>query len=71
VLAPILTDAVYEKLEEIHKEGISIMLVEQNVLRALGICDCGYILENGRIHLEGKSTQLLKNSEIKAAYLGM
>ena len=70
-LAPILTDGVYEKLEEIRREGISILLVEQDVLRALGICDRGYVLENGRIHLEGRRAQLLKNREIKAAYLGM
>jgi len=70
-LAPIITDSVYGKLQEIRKEGVSILLVEQDVLRALGICDRGYVLENGRIHLEGTREQLLANSEIKAAYLGM
>ncbi len=70
-LAPIITDGVYEKLEEIHSEGVSILLVEQDVLRALGICDRGYVLENGRIHLEGTREQLQTNKEIKAAYLGM
>jgi len=70
-LAPIITDSVYGKLQEIRKEGVSILLVEQDVLRALRICDRGYVLENGRIHLEGTREQLLANSEIKAAYLGM
>ena len=70
-LAPITTDGVYEKLEEIRREGVSILLVEQDVLRALRICDRGYVLKNGRIHLEGTREQLLANSEIKAAYLGM
>jgi branched-chain amino acid transport system ATP-binding protein len=70
-LAPITIDGVYEKLEEIRREGVSILLVEQDVLRALRICDRGYVLENGRIHLEGTREQLLANSEIKAAYLGM
>ncbi|UCF72390.1 MAG: ABC transporter ATP-binding protein [Deltaproteobacteria bacterium] len=70
-LAPIITDGVYEKLGEIRKQGVSILLVEQDVLRALGICDRGYVLKNGRIHLEGAREQLLADSEIKSAYLGM
>lgn len=70
-LAPIITDGVYDKLEGIRRQGISILLVEQDVLRALGICDRGCVLENGRIHIEGAREQLLANNEIKAAYLGM
>jgi branched-chain amino acid transport system ATP-binding protein len=70
-LAPIIIDNVYEKLVEIHEKGISILLVEQDVLRALKICNRGYVLENGKITLEGNSAELLASSQVKTAYLGI
>jgi len=70
-LAPILAEAVFEKLEEIHGQGIATLLVEQNVYRALTLAIRGYVLENGRIALEGASQDLLKNDHIKTAYLGI
>lgn len=70
-LAPILAEAVFEKLEEIHGQGIATLLVEQNVYRALTLANRGHVLENGHIVLEGNCEDLLKNNYIKTAYLGI
>jgi branched-chain amino acid transport system ATP-binding protein len=70
-LAPILAEAVFEKLEEIRGQGIATLLVEQNVYRALTLASRGHVLENGRVVLEGNCEELLKNRYIKTAYLGV
>lgn len=70
-LAPILAEAVFEKLEEIHGQGIATLLVEQNVYRALTLANRGHVLENGHIVLEGNCEDLLRNDYIKTAYLGI
>ena len=70
-LAPIVVDMTFEKIAEVRRQGIAILLVEQNVQRALGLTDRGYVLEQGRIVLQGTSRELLENPHVKVAYLGM
>jgi branched-chain amino acid transport system ATP-binding protein len=69
-LAPLLMGQVFEALRGINQEGTTILLVEQNARMALKFASRGYVLENGNLVLEGKSTDLLANSEVKKAYLG-
>jgi branched-chain amino acid transport system ATP-binding protein len=70
-LAPLVVDEMFETVKELREEGISIFLIEQNVQQTLEIADRAYVLENGRISLEGKSEELLQNELIKKAYLGL
>jgi branched-chain amino acid transport system ATP-binding protein len=70
-LAPVVVRAIFDNLERINRRGLSILLVEQNVLRALQLCHRGYVLENGRIALEGACESLLASPHIKQAYLGL
>ena len=70
-LAPLVVDTTFEKVAEIHKEGIAILLVEQNVQRALSLADRGYVLEGGQVVLQGPSHTLLENPHVKVAYLGL
>jgi len=70
-LAPLVVTATFEKIAEVHKEGIAILLVEQNVQRALTLADRGYVLEGGRVVLQGGSQALLENPHVKVAYLGL
>jgi ABC-type branched-subunit amino acid transport system ATPase component len=69
-LAPQMVDQVFSAIEEIHKEGTTILLVEQNALRALEIADRGYVLETGQIRLSGTGDDLLHNPAVRRAYLG-
>jgi branched-chain amino acid transport system ATP-binding protein len=70
-LAPIIVGRVFEIIQQIHQQGMSILLVEQNMKRALSISTKGYVLENGRIPLEGTGESLLSNEHVKKAYLGI
>ncbi|MDP2726257.1 MAG: ATP-binding cassette domain-containing protein [Dehalococcoidia bacterium] len=70
-LAPILIDAIFSTIRELRQSGITILLVEQNVRIALDIADRGYVLQNGRIALEGPSDALLGDDLVKSAYLGV
>jgi branched-chain amino acid transport system ATP-binding protein len=70
-LAPLVVAATFEKIAEVRKEGIAILLVEQNVQRALALADRGYVLEGGRVVLQGSSQALLENPHVKVAYLGL
>ncbi len=70
-LAPILVEEVFEIIKKLNSEGITILLVEQNAVGALNISHYGYVLETGSITLEGHSKELLKNEEVKKAYLGL
>ncbi len=70
-LAPLLVDEVFRTIATIREEGISILLVEQNAQHALHLADRAYVLETGRIVQEGPGRDLLKNEEIRKAYLGM
>ena len=69
-LAPQMVDEVFSAIEEIHKEGTTILLVEQNALRALEIADRAYVLETGQIRLTGSGDDLLHNPAVRRAYLG-
>ncbi len=69
-LAPRIVDSVYETLGKLRETGLTILLTEQNALRALQLADRGYIIQEGRIVLEGKSSDLMKNNLVKKAYLG-
>ena len=70
-LSPLLTDIMFEIIEKIKNDGVTIMLVEQNVQNALRLADRGYVLEQGKIAMEGKAEDLLANEELKKSYLGM
>jgi branched-chain amino acid transport system ATP-binding protein len=70
-LAPVVVDDLYERLKSVRQEGVSILLVEQDVLRALDMADRGYVLENGRMSISGSSQELSNDCDIKKAYLGM
>ncbi len=70
-LAPNLALNVLKTIQELNKEGYTILLVEQNVRLALKISNRGYVIENGRIVLEGTSEDLLNNPHVKKAYLGL
>lgn len=69
-LAPLVIKNVYEKLTKLKGNGLTIFLVEQNASVALKYADRGYVLENGKIVLQGKSSELRDDNEIKRAYLG-
>lgn len=70
-LAPMLVLKTFEMIERIRKEGVSILIVEQNVHHALELADRGYVLETGKIIIEGESNELMDNEHVKMAYLGL
>jgi len=69
-LSPLLSGQVFRSLEQLGREGMTILLLEQNVRNALAMCNRGYVLENGRIVQEGQSKELLHDPRIQKAYLG-
>lgn len=69
-LAPLIVNQVYQLISTIRESGITVLLVEQNAKKALGLCDKAYILENGRVTLTGTGKELLCSPAIKKAYLG-
>ncbi len=69
-LSPLLVAQVFRSLEQLGRGGLTILLLEQNVRNALDLCNRGYVLENGRIVLEGKSKELMHHPHIQKAYLG-
>jgi branched-chain amino acid transport system ATP-binding protein len=70
-LAPLVVQEIFKVLERLRREnGVTILLVEQNAKAALKLADRGYVLETGRIILEGPSSELAENAEVKRAYLG-
>jgi len=70
-LAPVVTDATFQKIQEIHAMGTAILLVEQNVSRALTLVQRAYVLESGKVIMEGTSAELANNKQVRAAYLGI
>jgi len=70
-LAPILVDDTFRILERIKTSGVTILLVEQNVVRALKMSDRAYVIENGRIVMQGQGATLLKDDHLRKAYMGM
>ena len=69
-LAPILVDQIFDIIKELHKAGTTILLVEQNARKALQIADRAYVLETGKIKMEGEAHELANNIEVRKAYLG-
>lgn len=69
-LAPIIVNQIYDLIREIRDSGITVLLVEQNARKALGICDYAYVLENGKINLSGSGEELLQSDAVRKAYLG-
>lgn len=69
-LAPIIVQGIFDIIKEINKQGVTVLLIEQNANMALRIADKAYVMETGAITLEGTGKDLLKNEAIKAAYLG-
>lgn len=69
-LAPLVVKSIFSIIREINKDGVTILLIEQNANLALRIADWGYVLETGKIVLSGKGQELLENEEVKSAYLG-
>lgn len=69
-LSPILVNEIFDIIQSISKSGTTVLLVEQNAKKALSIADRAYVLETGKIVLEGKASDLLENDSIKKAYLG-
>jgi branched-chain amino acid transport system ATP-binding protein len=69
-LAPVMVSAIFDNLRQINREGVTILLVEQNVLRALRLAHRAYVLENGAITLSGPSATLLADERVRSAYLG-
>lgn len=70
-LAPLIVEKIFEVVKTIHKEGVTIFLVEQHVHKAMAIADRGYVIEFGKIVLNDTGERLLANPELKKAYLGM
>ena len=70
-LAPVVVAEVYRIIEEIKKEGTTILLVEQNAKRALGVADRAYILANGQIEMSGTGAEMADNDDVRKAYLGV
>jgi branched-chain amino acid transport system ATP-binding protein len=70
-LAPRLTREIFRVIERINETGVTVLLVEQNARRALAVAARGYVLETGRVALSGPSAQLVNDSRIRAAYLGL
>ena len=69
-LSPIMVDKIFDVVKEVSGRGVTILLVEQNASRALGIADRGYVMESGVISMNGQAKQLLDDPRVRTAYLG-
>ena len=69
-LSPIMVDKIFEVVREVHAQGVTVLLVEQNASRALQIADRGYVMESGAITMTGNARQMLDDPKVRAAYLG-
>jgi branched-chain amino acid transport system ATP-binding protein len=70
-LAPLVADSVFQKIEEINRLGVSVLLVEQNVQRCLDLTESAYVIESGKVALQGESSTLLRDGRLVSAYLGV
>ena len=70
-LAPVLVDSIFDTIQELHKTGTTILLVEQNARAALNVADRGYVLQTGEIIISGTAEELRNNEIIQKAYLGI
>ena len=69
-LSPIMVDKIFEVVKDVYAQGVTILLVEQNASRALGIADRGYVMESGVVTMSGDAKQMLSDPKLRAAYLG-
>ena len=69
-LSPIMVDKIFEVVKDVYAQGVTILLVEQNASRALGIADRGYVKESGVVTMSGDAKQMLSDPKVRAAYLG-
>ena len=69
-LSPLMVDKVFEVVQEVYAQGVTILLVEQNASRALGIANRGYVMESGLITMTGDAKEMLHDPQVRAAYLG-
>jgi branched-chain amino acid transport system ATP-binding protein len=69
-LSPIMVDKIFEVVSGIHKQGTTVLLVEQNASRALQLADRGYVMDSGEITMSGEAQSLLNDERVRAAYLG-
>jgi branched-chain amino acid transport system ATP-binding protein len=69
-LSPIMVDKIFEVVADIHSRGTTVLLVEQNASRALGLADRGYVMDSGEITMSGEAKALLNDPKVRAAYLG-
>jgi branched-chain amino acid transport system ATP-binding protein len=65
-----MVEQIFERVQTINREGVTVLLVEQNAAMALTICERGYVLETGSIVLQGQARQLMNDDRVRAAYLG-
>ncbi|HEU4729451.1 MAG TPA: ABC transporter ATP-binding protein [Kofleriaceae bacterium] len=70
-LSPKVTEEVFVRIQEIGKRGVTVLIVEQNVVDGLSISDRGYVVENGRVIMQGVAQDLLRDDKVRAAYLGL
>jgi branched-chain amino acid transport system ATP-binding protein len=70
-LAPAVVEALYDMLQRLHKEGLTLLLAEQSIPLVLGIADYAYVLQTGRIALQGKASELENNQQVREIYLGI
>ena len=70
-LAPVLVDSIFDTIQELHRSGTTILLVEQNARMALQVADRGYVLQTGEIVLSGTAEELRANETVRKAYLGI
>ena len=69
-LSPIMVDKIFEVVNDIHKQGVTVLLVEQNASRALSLANRGYVMESGEVTMTGEGQALLNDPKVRAAYLG-
>jgi len=69
-LSPIMVDKIFEVVQEVYKQGVTVLLVEQNASRALQLADRGYVMESGLISMSGDAKEMLNDPKVRAAYLG-
>jgi len=70
-LAPTVVEALYDTLHDLHRQGLTLLLAEQSIPLALGIADYAYVLQTGRIALEGSAADLERNEQVREIYLGI
>jgi branched-chain amino acid transport system ATP-binding protein len=69
-LSPLLVEQSFELIDDLHRQGVSMLVVEQNANMALSVADRGYVLQTGRVVLEGAAADLAQDAELRKAYLG-